>query len=122
MSNVDLLRKIYTDFEVMLANLHPDFTLYSPGRSPVAGEFQGRDGFVEHISQMRELSNNSMDLNAHTFLANEDWGIGISHIAGERNGKKMDLEGFGVWRFQDGKLIEHWEFQSNPAQWDDFWS
>ena len=26
----------------------------------------------------------------------------------------------GLWRFEDGIAVEHWEIASDPAQWDRF--
>lgn len=122
MTTIELLKKIYADFEAVPPNLHSEFKLHSPGQSPVAGEFDGLDGLIAHLSYMQELSGNTMRLEPQSFLADEKWGMVVSRITAERNGRQLDMPGFGLWRFQDGKLIDHWESVSNQARWDDFWS
>lgn len=46
----------------------------------------------------------------------------VSRITAESNGKKLDVRGFGPWRFQDGKLIDNREIANDQAHWDAFWS
>ena len=122
MNTVELLKQIYSDPNALPGHLHPEFKLHAPGQNRVAGEFAGLDGLMTHLGAMQDLSGGTMKLDAHTFLADETWGMVISHVTAERDGKKLDAQGFGVWRFQDGKLIDHWENTSDQAHWDDFWS
>jgi hypothetical protein len=43
-------------------------------------------------------------------------------MTAERNGKHLDTWGFGLWRFEDAQLTDHWESVGDQAHWDDFWS
>ena len=123
MDMVQLLKKIYANPETVFASLHPEFTLYSPGQSLVAGKFLGAEGMKGHLGQMQALSNNTLRMELqNTFLANEAWGIVVSRITAQRDGKLLDTWGFGIWRFEDGKLIAHWEGVGDQAHWDSFWS
>lgn len=122
MTTLELLKTIYADSDALAPNLHPDFKLYSPGQNLVAGVFDGLEGMFQHVGQMNELADDGMSLEGHTFLADENWGLAVSHVTAERNGKKLDVQGLGIWRFKDGKLYKHWEAVSDPDAWDDFWS
>ena len=100
----------------------PQFKLHAPGQNSVGGEFEGLDGMMTHLGSMHALSNGTMKLDPHSYFADDNWGMVISHITAERDGKKLDVQGFGLWRFEDGKLTDHWEYADNAAVWDDFWS
>ena len=122
MMTVELLRRIYADIGALGANLHPEFKVHAPGQNLIAGEFAGLDGLMAHLSKMQELTNSSLKLQPVSFLADDGWGMVVSQLSAERNDKRLDAQGFGVWRFQDGKIIDHWEAVSDQAHWDDFWS
>lgn len=123
MSKVELLKKIYANPELVFEHLHPDFTLHSPGRSPIAGTFYGAEGIRKHFADFERLSSGSYKHDVQeAYLADDNWGMVVSVMEGERNGVSLDMWGFGLWRFKDGLLIDHWETLSDPEQWDKFWS
>jgi len=122
MNSLEIIKSIYADIEALPQHLHSDFKLHSPGKSLVAGEFAGLEGMIGHLTHMQTLSDNTMKLQASNFMADEKWGIGVSRITALRDDKQLDTVGFGLWRFADGKLIDHWEFVSDQNAWDDFWS
>lgn len=122
MSTLDLLKKIYAEFEALPPALHPDFKVHALGSSPIAGDYEGLDGLVAHMTDMQERSGGTMQLDAHTFMADGDWGMVISRVTATRDGKSLDVQGVGVWELKDGKLLKHWETASDPAAWDAFWS
>lgn len=123
MSNVQLLKDIYANPELVFEHLHPDFTLHSPGQSPIAGKFYGADGIREHFADMDRLSADSFNHDVkEAYLADDNWGMVVHFMEGERNGVKLAMNGFGLWRFKDGKIIDHWEAVADQELWDRFWS
>ena len=123
MSNVELLKKIYANPDLVFEHLHPDFTLHSPGNSPIAGTFHGAEGIREHFADMDARSTGSFNHDVHeAYLADENWGMVVHCMQGERNGVHLDMWGFGLWRFKDGLIIDHWENVADPKLWDQFWS
>lgn len=123
MDMVELLKKIYANPELAFEHLHPDFKLHSPGHSQIAGTFHGAEATRKHLEHMDELSAGSFNHDVHeAYLADENWGMVVHCMEGERNGVKLDMWGFGIWRFKDGLLIDHWEHVADPELWDRFWS
>lgn len=123
MTKVELLKRIYTVPGAALEYLHPDFTLYSPGNSPIAGTFHGKDEMLEHFADMERLSGGTFKHDVQeAFLADDKWGMVVNILEGERNGITLDMWGFGLWRFEDGLLRDHWESPADTAKWDEFWS
>lgn len=123
MSSIELLKKIYNDANLVFDYLHPDFTLHSPGQNLIAGTYYGADGIREHFADMERLSGGSFNHDVHeTFLADDNWAMVVHCMEGERNGKRMNMWGFGLFRFKDGLIIDHWESVADQNQWDNFWS
>lgn len=122
--NVALMRKIYArDDEAFKNAMTPDYVTHTPGRSQVAGDFKGWDHRTVHGAQIRELTNASFRVTPMgAFLANDEWGLAPVRITAERNGKKIDMPAFGVWRFENGKVAEHWEMNWDQAAFDEFFS
>lgn len=124
MDTVALLNRIYAhDREALFGNMRPDFTVHSPGQNILAGTYVGPEAFKAHIERIHALTNNTFKEELqNTFLANDTWGLVVHRMTAERNGKRLDTWGFGLWRFEDGKLTDHWESVGDQAHWDDFWS
>jgi ketosteroid isomerase-like protein len=122
-SKVELLETIYRKPGRLFDHLHPDFTVHSPGNSPIAGTFHGADGMREHVMYMHERSGGSFRHDTHeTYLADDNWGMVVHRMTGERNGMKLEMLGFGLWQFQDDLILTHWERVEHPDVWDRFWS
>ena len=123
MTTIELLKRIYNNPQLVFEYLHPDFTLHAPGQNPIAGTFHGAEGMKAHFKKMESMTNNSfVEELTDTFLADDSFGMVVHRMTAERNGKKLDTWGFGLWRFKDGLIIDHWESVGDQDHWDDFWS
>jgi|TARA_R100001198_G_C5241787_1_gene219363 hypothetical protein len=72
---------------------------------------------------MHELSGGTFNHDVQeTFLADDNWGMVVHNMRGEREGKKLAMFGFGLFQFRDGMLGAHWESVEDQNAWDDFWS
>ena len=120
--NAELLRRIYArDDEAFQRGMAPDYVCHTPGRSQVAGDFKGWEHRTKHGAQIGELTNRTFRVQpVGTFLVNDEWGLVPVQISAERNGKTMDMRAFGVWRFSEGKVAEHWEMNWDQAAFDEF--
>ena len=52
-------------------------------------------------------------------LANDSFGVLHGTFAAERAGTTVKFIGMGVWRFENGLAVEHWEIPAGDA-WDNF--
>lgn len=122
--NIALLRRIYArDRDTFFRMLTPDYLCHTPGASPVAGTVQGAEGMRGHIEQGQELSGGTFRV-AHQgfFLADDHWGMVPVRLSGLRRGRTLDMAAFGIWRFVDGRIAEHWENPLDIPAFDAFWS
>lgn len=119
----ELLQRIYADPPLVFQHLHPDFRCHAAGLGPTAGTFVGAEAFAAHLAELQALSQGSFQMGPpESVVADETWAMVVTRITGNRNGRALALNGFGVWRMQDGKLAEHWESVSDPKAWEAFWS
>ena len=98
-----------------------DFVYRIPGRSIVAGEFHGIDGFVEILTRLRDESSGTIELTPAVVLADDHNLIARARVTAERAGKHLDTENCYAFRFVDGKVAEGQVFVSDPDHVDDFW-
>jgi ketosteroid isomerase-like protein len=122
--NRELLARFYArDRSALYDNMHPDFKCHTPGRSQIAGTFIGAAGMQAHVEQMQSLTDRTFRPHHEgSFTADEKWGLVPVHLLAERNGRRLDMPAFGVWRFENGLFIEHWEQPWDMAAFDEFWA
>ena len=101
--------------------VRPDFVYRIPGRSIVAGEFRGVEGFVDALTRLRDESGGTIDIAPTAVLADDDNLIARAHVTAQRDGKRLATENCYALRFVDGMVADGQVFLSDPEQVDDFW-
>lgn len=108
-------------FFEMLAD---DYVCHTPGSSPLAGDFVGPEGMRRHGRQMQELSGNTFKAGQRgTMVVGEEHALVPTWVRARRpDGRELDVRGIGLWRFESGRIAEHWEMPLDMATFDAFWS
>jgi ketosteroid isomerase-like protein len=99
-----------------------DVVYRMPGRSIVAGEFHGIDGFADILTRLRDESGGTIELTPLAVLADDHNLIARARVTAQRAGKNLDTENCYAFRFVDGKVAHGQVFVSDPDQVDDFWA
>lgn len=86
-----------------------------PGRSSVAGDFEGWEAVVAHLTQHDAIANSEVA----AILADDKFAIAIEHVTVSRNGKSYDRHDVVVYRIKDGKVAEGWHYPESQYEWDD---
>ena len=122
--NALILRAGYDDPPIHATIFTDRFVAHTPGQNPIAGDWQGEVAMAEHLSRIRKLSGDTMKVLPLTrfALANDDFGVVFSRATASRGALTLDQYVCGVWRFEHGRIAEHWELVSNPQAWDAFWN
>ncbi|HYT30466.1 MAG TPA: nuclear transport factor 2 family protein [Actinomycetota bacterium] len=92
------------------------------GRSPLSGDYRGRQEVYGFFGKTMELSGGSFRLDVHDVLANDDHVVVLSTAHAERGGKTLDNNGIQVLHVADGKVVESWLHPADQYETDDFWS
>jgi ketosteroid isomerase-like protein len=110
------------DLTAVAEHVHPDFVYRIPGRSKIAGEFHGIDGFVEVLTRLRDQSDGTLGLTPVAVLADDENLLARARVTATRGGKQLDTENCYAFRFVNGKVAEGQVFLSDPEQVDNFWA
>ena len=102
--------------------VRPDFRYRIPGRSRVAGEFRGVDGFVEALTRLRDESAGTIELTPVAVLADDENLIARARVTAQRGGKRLNTENCYAFRFLDGKVADGQVFLSDPEHVEEFWT
>jgi ketosteroid isomerase-like protein len=68
-----------------------DVTFVAPGKSAVAGVYEGRDGVVTFFERLHELSGGSLGIALEDVIANDDRMILFLRFTGKRDGNDLDV-------------------------------
>lgn len=110
------------DLMAIAEYVRPDFIYRISGRSSVAGEFRGVDGFVEALARLRDESAATIELVPVAVLADDENLIARARVTARRGAKLLDTENCYAFRFVDGKVADGQVFLSDPDHVEDFWS
>ena len=102
--------------------VRPDFCYRIPGRSRVAGEFRGIEGFVEALTRLRDESAGTIELTPVAVLADDENLIARARVTARRGAKRLDTENCYAFRFLDGRVADGQVFLSEPERVEDFWA
>jgi len=111
--NMDALRNEY---------LTPEVVWHAPGRSPISGDFKGVDEVLGNFAKSFELTDGTFSVELHDVLANDEHGVALATVKGERNGKKLNDNYTHVVHFRDGQVAESWVHQWDQYAVDEFFA
>jgi ketosteroid isomerase-like protein len=117
--NADLVRNAYEGGpEAAIAALADDVKWHFPGRSHVAGDFEGKGAVLEHLAALQA----DFEVSLFALLADDKFAIAIEHVTAERNGKQYDRHDVAVFRIKGGKIAEVWVYPESQYELDDLLS
>jgi len=125
--NVDLLRKGYAaystgDMDTITELFAEDILWHVAGRSPISGDYKGRDAVFGFFGKLMELSNGTSKLEVHDILANDDHGVALVTGTGTRGDKSFRGQDVHTFHMRDGKVVEFWDSPLDQYEADEFWS
>lgn len=113
--NAVLLREGYGDLGVLADACADNIVVHSLGsRGVAAGDWVGKPAFLERLGEMFTRSGNSIALPVESVIANDHFGVVLARFTADNGERDLDVPICGVWRIEDGTLVEHWE---NVADW-----
>jgi len=114
-SHVKMLRALYADFGLLAQFASEDIVLHAGGsRGIMSGDYVGKPAVLAKEMELYRRSGGSLVLTADDIVANDYFGVVLGRLAANRHGHRFEGAVCGLWRFQDGLIVEHWE---NCADW-----
>lgn len=125
--NLELLRRLYDalgagDFGTLMSLMADDVSAHVPGRSPVAGDYVGKEAVAGYVSTLAERSGGTLRFEPHDVTVSESHGVGLVKDLAERDGKTLAMNNVHVWQMTGGVLSEIWIYPGDLYAWDEFWS
>ena len=125
--NVDLLRKGYNaystgDMETITELFDENLLWHIAGRSPISGDYKGRDAVFGFFGKLMELSNGTSKIEVHDILANDDHGIALVTGTATRGDRSFEGHDVHTFHLRDGKVVEFWDSPLDQYEADEFWS
>ena len=125
--NEELARRGYEafakgDLDTLTELFADDIKWHTPGRSPIAGDLEGRDAVFQQFAKVAELSGGSFALEIHDLMANDEHAVVLVTATGDRGGNSFRDNQVHVLHVSGGKVTEFWGHPGDQYAADEFWS
>jgi uncharacterized protein len=127
--NEDMLREAIAAFQRgdmdALQNKYfaEDIRYHIPGRSPVAGDYEGVPEVLGAFGRLFELSGGTLRIELNDVVANDEHAVALFTARAEREGRQLDGNEVLICKpSPDGKLTEIWTQPLDQYAADAFWS
>jgi hypothetical protein len=96
---------------------------HTPGRSPLAGDVEGRDAVFAHFGRYADETGGTFKADLKCLLTDEDGRvIGIHHNVARREDRELDVYCCIVFQLENGRIVDGREHFHDLHGWDEFWS
>ncbi len=99
-----------------------DISYHVPGRSPIAGDYQGVAQVLGFFGRLFELSGGTLRIELHDVTASDEHAAALLRISAERAGRQLADSTVLTAHIRDGKIAEVWSQQTDLYAVDEFWS
>jgi predicted SnoaL-like aldol condensation-catalyzing enzyme len=120
--NIATLRSIYEDLRRIERHADEDMVLHTAQRHVGAdpGRLHGKAAVVEKIHALIRESGRTLHMRVDSVVANDYFGVVLGSIRARRGESEIGMPFCGLWRFRDGRVVEHWENAYDIAALDAF--
>ena len=125
--NEDLVRRGYKafgtgDIATLRELFADDLVWHVGGRSPITGDYKGKDEVLGFFAQLAERTRGTFRLDVHDVLANDEHAVALVKATAEREQKTLNDNGAQVFHVQGGKVTEQWFHPGDQNATDGFWT
>ena len=96
------------DMDAFFSHQTDDVVLHFPGRSPLAGDYRGRDGIGQLFQRQMQMLDSMPEIENHDVLANDEHAVILNTVRASRGGRTHEQRQVVVMHFRDGKVAESW--------------
>lgn len=110
------------DIESLNELFEDDVVWHVPGRSPIAGDYRGRDATFAYFERLDELSGGSYQAELQIAVGDDEHVIAIDRSTATTGAASYDADELVVFRFRDGRVVEAWQAMMNLYAHDEFFA
>jgi predicted metal-dependent hydrolase len=120
--NIEILRTIYADLTRIAEYADNDVVLHTadrdiPGR---ALRVVGKEAVLAKELDLIRLTGDTLTMDVHDIIANDHFGAVLGILRVRLTDRETAMPFCGLWRFHNGRIIEHWENAYDAAAFDHF--
>ena len=125
--NVKVFQRLYDAFTTgnmvkVGEEFSDDLVWHVPGSNSISGDYEGRELTLQLFGKMFEATSGTYSPRVLDILANDKHVAAYLHATGSRNGQTLDQDYIFMFRIENGKIAEVWEFWNDGPAWGKFWS
>ncbi len=99
-----------------------DIRWHLPGKSPLAGSYEGAAQVIESFGRLFELTAGTYRVEVHDIVADDEYGFVLYTSRAERKGRHLEDRTVLVAHMRDGKQAEVWIHPGDVYALDEFLS
>jgi ketosteroid isomerase-like protein len=96
--------------------------LHYPGRSPLAGDYDGVAQVLGFFGWAVELSGGTFRTELHDVVANDEHAVALFTACAGRADRQLEDRIVEIFHIRDGKAAEVWIYPADLYASDEFWS
>ena len=96
------------DLVAVSETIHDDIRWHFPGKSWLAREVQGREGWLDYLRELTARTNNTFLLEDVRIAANDHHLVALQRLGATHAGQTQKFDVVSIMRFEDGRQVERW--------------
>ena len=125
-SNVEQLKRGHEafssqDMATLTEIIAEDTVWHVAGKSPISGEYKGRNEVFGFFQKIGELTQGTGKLEAHDYTSSDDHVVALTRFSATRNGRSITSNICEVGHWRDGQNVENWIIFEDPYSVDEFY-
>lgn len=118
--NIATLRAIYKDLTRIAEFSDDDIVLHKADRNACPPTAIGKQAVHRHEVDLLAMTHASLRMDVQEIIANDYFGAVLGSLRATLADKSICMPFCGLWRFREGKVIEHWENAYDVAAFGGF--
>ena len=111
------------DAQAALAFVADDVVLHAAGRHPLAGEFVGKQAFLDTYTKTLAALGGTVEAVAiEDVLVGSERAVALVRERAIRGERVLEFDRVNVYRLRDGQIVEIWSYDFDPYALDEFWA
>src|SRR5919202_6948951 len=111
------------DWEAATAVWAEDIVLHAQGRHPLAGDFFGKQAFLEHVGRVSAQLGSTIELvEVYDVMYSAKHAVAWVKERAVRGERSLVFDRVNVYRMSEGKITEIWMYDSDPYALEEFFS
>jgi ketosteroid isomerase-like protein len=109
--NAKILEAIYSDLRCIDRYVDDDVVLHPAERSQASDvpPVVGKAAVLAKELALIRVSDDSLVMDVEAIIANDWFGAVTGTLRVAKSGRKIGMPFCGLWRFREGRVVEHWE-------------